>query len=123
MVMNLKNLLKSCLCFVLLLSMLIGYLPMGALPVKAQDTALSPTQEDTPATRASESSVTLLGEGESLVPTWPEITRHYQVAANPTSALNNVSYTYMSCMTAINDHAYYVRTTEDSLPQTRDWKE
>lgn len=113
MVMNLKNLLRSCLCFFLLLSMLIGYLPMGALPVKAQDTALSPTQEDTPATRASESSVTLLGEGESLVPTWPEITRHYQVAANPTSALNDVSYTYMSCMTAINDHAYYVRTTED----------
>lgn len=110
--MNPRKLLRSALCFVLLLSMLVGYIPFGALTAKAQEDPLPLLGEDAYQTEL-EDSVAYLDDGESLVPTWPLIARHYRLRTNPSNALNSVAYTYMSCMTVMNDHAYYIRTTED----------
>ncbi len=111
--MNLKNLFRRALCVLLLLCMLVGILPPAAWKVQAQESTFLSDEEDSPSLKATQDSVTDLGEDESLVPTWPDIAGHYRIAVNPGASRNDIAYTYMSCMTIVNSHAYYIRTTED----------
>ena len=102
--MNPRKRLRSALCFVLLLSMLVGYMPTGIL--KARATEITPASTEEP-----QASVAV--EGDILVPTYPTLTDRYVMEVNPYHLVSGNDTTRMGGMTVVNGHIYYIKTTED----------
>ncbi len=124
--MNAKNLFHRGLACLLLLAMVVGYLPAGLLQVKAEESSLLMEEEADSKSTSKSGNASVVGENESLVPTWPAVASHIKISNNPYGTekltVDSKSYTttYMGAMTVLGKYAFFIRTDEERTSSSPD---